>query len=41
VRTISKLLEPIMLIVLGVVVGFIALSIFLPLFDLTSLAHGG
>ena len=41
VRTISKLLEPIMLIILGVVVGFIALSIFLPLFDLTSLAHGG
>ncbi len=40
-RTMSKLLEPLMLIVLGVVVGFIALSIFLPLFDLTSLAHGG
>ena len=41
VRTLSKLVEPIMLIVLGIVVGIIALSIFLPLFDLTSLTHGG
>ncbi len=41
VRMAAKLLEPIMLIVLGVVVAIIALSIFIPLFDLTSLAHGG
>ncbi len=41
VRMAAKLLEPIMLIVLGVVVAIIALSIFIPLFDLTSLTHGG
>jgi type IV pilus assembly protein PilC len=39
-RTISSLIEPIILIVLGLVVGVIATSMFLPLFDLTS-AGGG
>ncbi len=37
VRTLSKLLEPIMLVVLGIVVAIIAISLFMPLFDLTSL----
>ena len=37
VQTLSKLLEPIMLVALGVVVAFIAISLFMPLFDLTSL----
>jgi type II secretory pathway component PulF len=41
VRTASRLLEPLMLIVLGAIVAVIALSIFMPLFDLTSLTHGG
>ncbi|MHC4106892.1 MAG: type II secretion system F family protein [Planctomycetota bacterium] len=41
VRTMARLLEPVMLIVLGLVVGLIALSIFLPLFDLTAIAQGG
>ncbi len=41
VQTVARLLEPLMLIVLGVIVGVIALSIFLPLFDLTALTHGG
>jgi type IV pilus assembly protein PilC len=41
VRTTARLLEPAMLIVLGFIVAIIALSLFLPLFDLTSLAHGG
>ncbi len=41
VNTMARLLEPVMLIVLGIVVGLIALSIFLPLFDLTSIAQGG
>ena len=41
VNTMARLFEPIMLIVLGLVVGLIALSIFLPLFDLTSIAQGG
>ncbi len=39
-RTISSLIEPVILIVLGLVVGVIATSMFLPLFDLTS-AGGG
>ena len=41
VSTMARLVEPIMLLVLGVIVAGIAISIFLPLFDLTSLAGGG
>ncbi len=41
VSTLARLVEPIMLIVLGGIVAMIAISIFLPLFDLTSLAGGG
>ena len=41
VSTMARLVEPIMLIVLGAIVAVIAISIFLPLFDLTSLAGGG
>ena len=40
VQTTTKLLEPIMLIVLGIIVAFIAVSLFMPLFDLTSLTQG-
>lgn len=40
IKSITSLLEPAILIVLGLVVGFIATSMFLPLFDLTS-AGGG
>lgn len=40
-RSLASLLEPIILIVLGLVVGLIAVSMFLPLFDLTSMATGG
>jgi type IV pilus assembly protein PilC len=40
VKSLTSILEPIILIVLGLVVGFVALSMFLPLFDLTSAAHG-
>ena len=32
---------PVILIGLGILVGFIAISMFLPLFDLTSAARGG
>jgi type II secretory pathway component PulF len=38
VRTAMSVLEPLILIGLGLVVGFIALSLFIPLFDLTSMA---
>jgi type II secretory pathway component PulF len=41
VKSLTSILEPVILSVLGVVVGFIAISMFLPLFDLTSMAQGG
>lgn len=40
VKSLTSILEPIILIVLGLVVGVVALSMFMPLFDLTSAAHG-
>jgi type II secretory pathway component PulF len=41
VRSLPRIIEPIILIVLGVIVGFLAISMFLPLFDLTSAVQGG
>lgn len=41
VKSIASIIEPIILMVLGVLVGFVAISMFLPLFDLTSMAGGG
>ncbi|MEM1329202.1 MAG: type II secretion system F family protein [Planctomycetota bacterium] len=41
VRSLSSVLEPLILIGLGVVVGFIALSLFLPLFDLAAAPGAG
>lgn len=35
-RSLTSIIEPVILIILGVLVGFIAISMFLPLFDLTS-----
>jgi type II secretory pathway component PulF len=35
VRSVTTIVEPVILIVLGVVVGFVAVSMFLPLFDLS------
>jgi type II secretory pathway component PulF len=35
-NTLAKLIEPAILIVMGVVVGIVAVSLFMPLFDLTS-----
>ena len=40
-RSLTSIIEPIILIVLGVLVGFIALSMFMPLFDLTAATRGG
>jgi len=40
-RSLTSIIEPIILIVLGVLVGFVAISMFLPLFDLSSTAQGG
>lgn len=41
VRTMTGLIEPVILIALGVVVGMVALAMFLPLFDLTAAAGPG
>jgi type II secretory pathway component PulF len=41
VRSLTSIIEPIILIVLGVIVGFLAISMFLPLIDLTSAVQGG
>lgn len=41
VRSLTKILEPLILIVLGGMVGVLAVSMFLPLFDLTAMAGGG
>lgn len=41
VRSLTSIMEPVILIVLGVLVAFVALSTFLPLFDLTSMTQTG
>ena len=41
VKALTSLLEPMILIVLGLIVGTVAISMFLPLFDLTAAAGGG
>ena len=38
VRSLTSILEPVILILLGLVIGFVAVSMFLPLFDLTASA---
>lgn len=41
VKSLTSLLEPLILITLGLIVGFVAISMFMPLFDLTATAGGG
>jgi type II secretory pathway component PulF len=41
VRSLTTIIEPVILIVMGVCVGFVAVSMFLPMFDLTSMASQG
>lgn len=41
IKSLTSVLEPLILLALGVLVGFMALSIFLPLFDLTAMSAGG
>ncbi len=40
VKSLTSILEPVILIVLGLVIGFVAISMFLPLFDLTAAVSG-
>jgi type II secretory pathway component PulF len=39
-RSLTSVLEPLILVVLGVFVGFVAVSMFMPLFDLTAATRG-
>jgi type II secretory pathway component PulF len=41
VRSLTSILEPVILIGLGVLVGFVAVSLFMPLFDLTAMTGSG
>src|SRR5206468_4170183 len=41
IKSLSSVMEPLILIVLGGLIGFIAVSMFLPLFDLTAATQGG
>jgi len=40
-RSLTSIIEPLILIIMGILVGFIAISMFMPLFDLTSITQGG
>lgn len=41
VKSLTSIVEPLILVGLGLAVGFVAISLFLPLFDLTSMGGGG
>lgn len=41
IKSLTGVLEPLILLAMGVLVGIMALSIFLPLFDLTAMSAGG
>jgi type IV pilus assembly protein PilC len=41
IKALTSLVEPLILITLGVIVGIVATSMFMPLFDLTAMAGGG
>jgi len=41
VRSLSSIIEPLILVVLGLVVGLVAMSMFIPLFDLTAMTGTG
>ena len=40
-KSLSSIIEPLILIVLGFLVGLVAISMFMPLFDLTAAVPGG
>jgi len=40
VRSLTSIIEPVILIVMGILVGLIAICMFLPLFDLTAMTQG-
>ena len=40
IKTVTSMIEPIMIILMGVMVGFIAMSIILPIFKMSSVVSG-
>ena len=40
IKTVTSMIEPIMIVLMGVLVGFIAMSIILPIFKMSSLVAG-
>jgi type II secretory pathway component PulF len=40
-RSLTSIIEPMILVITGILVGLIAVSMFLPLFDLTAMTQGG
>lgn len=40
IKTVTSMIEPIMIVVMGVLVGFIAMSIILPIFKMSSVVAG-
>jgi type II secretory pathway component PulF len=41
VRSLTTIIEPVILVGMGILIGLIAVSMFMPLFDLTALTQGG
>jgi type II secretory pathway component PulF len=41
VRSLTSIIEPVILVIMGLVVGLVSVSMFLPLFDLTAMTQGG
>ena len=40
IKTVTSMIEPIMIVVMGSVVGFIAMAVILPIFKMSSLVSG-
>jgi type IV pilus assembly protein PilC len=40
IKTVTSMIEPIMIVLMGVLVGFIAMSIILPIFKMSSIVMG-
>jgi type IV pilus assembly protein PilC len=41
IKTVTSMIEPLMIVVMGVLVGFIAMSIILPIFKMSSVVTSG
>ena len=41
IRSLTSIIEPVILIFMGVLVGLISICMFMPLFDLTAMTQGG